>query len=100
MTWQGRTLFEIIERAKREVREDILAGRVPNTASSFSELHDYVDANEYGGLCEDWFWPHLAWDDEDAWYGSKEQDEQTNFMNRVQDEVDKWLRWRKEKGKS
>ena len=45
-----------IERSKAEILEDIDSGIVPNTVSSFSELHDYVDANEYGGLCSDaWF---------------------------------------------
>ena len=45
-----------IERSKAEILEDIEHGPVPNTVSSFSELHDYVDANEYGGLCsEAWF---------------------------------------------
>ena len=45
-----------IERSKAEILEDIAQGVVPGTVSSFSELHDYVDANEYGGLCSDaWF---------------------------------------------
>ena len=45
-----------IERSKAEILEDIAAGVVPGTVSSFSELHEYVDANEYGGLCSDaWF---------------------------------------------
>ena len=37
-----------IERSKAEILEDIASGVVPDTVSSFSELHDYVDANEYG----------------------------------------------------
>ena len=45
-----------IERSKAEILEDMSNGIVPTTVSSFSELHDYVDANEYGGLCSDaWF---------------------------------------------
>jgi hypothetical protein len=45
-----------IERSKVEIIEDVFAGVVPWDVSSFSELHDYVDANEYGGLCsEAWF---------------------------------------------
>lgn len=30
-----------------EIRHDIGTGQVPVTAASFSELHEYVDANEY-----------------------------------------------------
>lgn len=46
-------LIERIERAKREVLADVAAGIVPATAASFSKLHDYVDANGYGGAFED-----------------------------------------------
>lgn len=42
-----------IERAKREVLADMAAGRVPTDVRDFATLHDYVDANEYGGLTED-----------------------------------------------
>ena len=41
----------IIDQMKREILQDISDGIVPETVSSFSELHDYVDANEYGGFC-------------------------------------------------
>jgi hypothetical protein len=36
-----------------QILNDIQSGRVPNTVASFSELHDYVDANEYGNLCDE-----------------------------------------------
>ena len=39
-----------IERSKVEILEDMSNGIVPTTVSSFSELHDYVDANEYLSL--------------------------------------------------
>jgi hypothetical protein len=42
-----------VARSKIEINADIASGRVPATVASFGELHDYVDANEYGGLCED-----------------------------------------------
>lgn len=42
-----------IARMKREILVDIEDGLVPTTVRSFSELHDHVDANEYGGLCSD-----------------------------------------------
>ena len=46
-------LTERLERAKKEVLADVAAGVVPVTVASFSELHDYVDANGYGGAFED-----------------------------------------------
>jgi len=36
-----------------QITADIRSGRVPSTVRDFSQLHDYVDANEYGGLCDD-----------------------------------------------
>lgn len=45
-----------VDRAMEEIDQDVASGRVPATVATFSELHDYVDANEYGGLTEDhWF---------------------------------------------
>lgn len=37
----------------REIAEDIESGTIPANVSSFSELHDHVDANCYGGFCDD-----------------------------------------------
>ncbi len=67
----------VVERAKAEIRSDVASGRVPAAVTSFAELHDYVDANEYGGACEGEF------------DGS---DEATSFWNRVQGEVDTWIK--------
>ena len=81
-----------IERSKAEILEDIDSGIVPSTVSSFSELHDYVDANEYGGLCSD------------AWFCLPEHaDDATVEANggwlrhfsesvAVQDTIDQWLK--------
>jgi hypothetical protein len=70
-----QTIQETIERAKAEVTRDIDRGTVPDTVASFSELHDYVDANGYGGAFEQDF-----------------DNEQTDFWNAVQDGVDAWLK--------
>lgn len=43
------TLEERIALAKRAILADVAAGNVPRTIRSFAKLHDYVDANEYGG---------------------------------------------------
>lgn len=67
-----------IALAKEEVLQDMASGRVPRTVPSFSALHDYVDANEYGGLCAD------SWD----WEGDPDYTE----ANAVQDGVDAWIK--------
>jgi len=46
-------LEERTARAKREVLADVASGVVPATVQTFSELHDYVDANGYGGAFDD-----------------------------------------------
>lgn len=40
---------EMAERMKADILADIRAGIVPKSVKTFSELHDYVDANCYGG---------------------------------------------------
>jgi len=74
------TLIERIELAKAEIRTDILCGVIPASVASFSELHDYVDANEYGGLCTDEFMN--SFDSEDA---------MIEASNTLQDAVHDWL---------
>lgn len=67
-----------IARGKREILSDIASGRVPSTIDRFADLHDYVDANEYGGLCDEDVFPLL--DDNDF-----------DVANRVQNALDSWL---------
>lgn len=50
------------DQMKAEILADIESGRVPPTVSTFSELHDYVDANEYGGMCDPT--QHASWSNE------------------------------------
>lgn len=87
----------VIDRMKREVREDIAKGIVPAAVASFSELHDHVDANEYGGACEE---------DAEFAYGSEynpnadgpgKGDEKhvqavCDFWNRCQGAIDDWIK--------
>ena len=47
---------ERIARAKREIQEDISVGNIPTTITCFSDLHEYVDANGYGGFFEAEVW--------------------------------------------
>lgn len=69
-----------IARGKREILADVgkaVSSRgdvMPLYPQSFSELHDYVDANEYGGLCDGGLF-HLLW----------------NHGNEVQGALNGWL---------
>ena len=49
-----------------QITADIRSGRVPSAVRDFSHLHDYVDANEYGGLCDDTSGIDWTNDDDDA----------------------------------
>jgi len=76
MDWDTKSL---IERIRAEVIEDALDGTIPSTVRDFSELHDFVDANEYGGLC----------DDECPFKASSQAD--TDIINDAQDAISGWL---------
>jgi hypothetical protein len=43
------TPSELAERIKQQILEDVRAGTMPANVTSFSQLHDFVDANCYGG---------------------------------------------------
>ena len=73
---------DTIAQIKREVLEDIRERKVPVDVRSFSELHDYVDANEYGGFCD----PESPNHDLDAG-----KDEDADYVNDVQDAIHGWL---------
>ena len=47
------TVRDTLARMKIEILEDMALGRVPPHVREYGDLHSYVDANEYGGLCED-----------------------------------------------
>lgn len=64
---------QLAVRMLLEIFEDVRAGKVPCQVSSFSELHDYVDANDYGGF-------------------SPSNDAEVETMNRAQLIADEWLR--------
>jgi len=66
-------VLEAIEQAKREISWDMRQG-VVGEVEGFSDLHDFVDANEYGGLCA----ARAGWSIE--------------TVALVQDALDAWLR--------
>ena len=68
-------LHWVVERAKAEILADVASGTVPGTCASFSELHDHMDANGYGGAFD------RPFDNNEA-----------DFWNAVQTAVDGWIR--------
>lgn len=77
-------LAEAIEQAKDEILRDMCEVAnsngvvMPLSISSFSELHDYVDANEYGGLT----------DVRSHWLNNEDP---IAHINALQDAVHTWL---------
>ena len=89
-----KTLEEVIEQIKSEIINDINAKCVPIDVSSFGELHDFVDANTYGGFCDD----DGIVDALIEKYGGRDPsteempDEVVKFMNDAHSAVDIWLK--------
>jgi hypothetical protein len=82
-------LRSVILEAKAMINADIASGQVPETVGSFTELHDYVDANEYaqddaldpdGGYAE---WNYIS-DVLDRWLRVGRPDDAAQFaLNRM-----------------
>ena len=86
------TLEQTVEQMKLEILEDIVRGKVPKTVTSFSALHDYVDANEYGSFCDDAFSDALI-----AFFGGRNDDygmpdDMMDYINAAQDAIDAWIK--------
>lgn len=74
----------VLSRMRLEIEADMQSGRVPRSVRSFPELHDYVDANCYGGMCDTEYSNFI----EDILGGNEKLIE---FLNRCQNEVGGWL---------
>lgn len=86
------TLEQTIDSMKKEIVTDVLDGRVPDNVKSFGDLHDYVDANEYGGLREDEHCDALI-----EQFGGRDAinempEGMIGFINAAHGMVDVWLR--------
>jgi len=66
----------ILNQAKKEILSDIKEGIVPDTVTSFSDLHDYVDANYYGGFCDE----------------NYEASKDFEFEDEIQTKLDEWIK--------
>ncbi len=92
MTMIELTVAATVERFKAEIEEHMRTGVVPRQVSSFAQLHDFVDANCYGSLCEEEVFDGLI-----AQFGGRDEHEgmpqgMIDFINEVEDTVDKWLK--------
>jgi hypothetical protein len=91
------TIEQTVARMKREILAEMDAGTIPRNVSSFSELHDYIDANELGGFCDDKIASDLCvhFGGYDWW--SEEYDNSglpegmMDYINKCQYQVDEWL---------
>jgi hypothetical protein len=85
------TIDQTVSRMKVEIMTEIQAGRIPDTVESFSELHDYVDANEFGGFCDDAIADAMI-----AYFGGRDADEgmpdaMLDYINDCQNAINEWL---------
>lgn len=86
------TLDESIKRMKQEIIDDVKSGLVPADCPSFSSLHDYVDANCYGGFCEDSKLQALI-----EHFGGRDENEGMpdalmDYLNDAQYAIDRWIK--------
>ncbi len=75
-------LEKTIMRMKYEILHDISNSKVPADVINFGDLHDYVDANEYGGFCEDG----------NRVIDALPPDQKCDVLNYCQDVIDFWLK--------
>ena len=90
--WRAALLWSVIASMKLGIINDINAGIIPPIVKSFSDLHSYVDANEYGGFCIDTFAEQLI-----ELFGGRDEDEglpddYVAFMNEAQNIIDAWIK--------
>jgi hypothetical protein len=77
-------VLDATQQTIREITEDINDGTLPWDVNCFSVLHDYVDANMYGGICDE--------DSEiDWWYDPTEGDAGEDAGSLMQGAVHIWL---------
>ncbi len=84
---------ETIERMKNEILADMASGIVSVSCCSFAELHNYVDANCYGGFCDDDYLKKL-WAFDGAFSDDGCPAEVYEYINNAQLAIDAWLHHR------
>lgn len=69
-----------VATARQEILDDIASGIVPASVADYSALHNYVDANMYGG------------DDMDALWDDRPEVDPYVHIAAMQQAVDEWLK--------
>lgn len=89
-----KTLEQVVEQMKGELLSDVMGKIVPVRVTNFAELHDYVDANCYGGFCAD----NGITDELIAAHGGRDPahggmpQAALDFINAAQGAIDKWIK--------
>jgi len=92
------TKEQMVKQMKREIVFDMTEWRMPCDVTSFSQMHDHLDANCYGSLCNDLVLDTLInqFGGPDDHGGMPEAMANfinfSNFINQCQDEIDAWLK--------
>jgi hypothetical protein len=86
------SIEEAIARMKQEIIADVKSGRVSADCPSFSALHDYVDANEYGGFCEGDMMAGMikhfgGWNENEVM-----PNKMMEYLNKAQNAIDLWIK--------
>jgi len=89
--WRKALMMQTIFAMKVSIANDIQIGLVPPTVKCFSDLHDYMDANEYGGFCVDEYADLLI-----ELFGGRDEHEgipqaYLDFINEAQETIDQWM---------
>lgn len=90
--WRATLLWSVIASMKLSIINDINARILPPSPVDFSDLHNYVDANEYGGFCIEEFAEPLI-----QLFGGRDGDDgmpqaYIDFMNEAQGIIDAWIK--------
>lgn len=80
-----------VARAKDEIQADTAAGVVPACVRDFRTLHDYVDANEYGGMCDPALRPTIDRVFPNHASRHPDKDDTVAALNEIQEQLDTWL---------
>lgn len=84
----------VINRMKNEIEVLVSEFWIPADVKSFAELHDYIDANELGGFCDDTVNTPLiealgGWDDSEH---ENPCQAYIDFVDECQNAVDAWIK--------
>lgn len=91
-SWRIPTIDVTVTKMKAEILADMENKIVHPEVGSFSGLHDYVDANCYGGFCDDDLNSALIdFFDEGDWSEGMPQG-MLDYINECQGQIDLWLK--------